>query len=804
MTVGQQFHEEIDEHVRSLVGSAANVSKLFQDGDEGSSLISFVRFREGLDRCEAGLPPRVCANLFTQLDTTGDGMVSLAELRDWVSGDVIPVRPPMLAVVRELMVQQVGSAEAAFDWMFSETVGTPREQLAKRTIRGAASTTSRVSMTQAKRQQDTARGSRIVDKQLSVRKRRPVDPKGKPALSAKSFVTALHQMFASLSDRSTMPTQGDALGLFCRAGGKTLGPGSGDIRTRHALDRNTFVRYFSHPCSLPARETKSMLPSALDFISSRSATLLHELSQCASSAVIEIVDREMFMAAGIKVTPAPTPIQLKQLWSHIDQLNNGSVLRGEFLFRTAPAVVPRNLRWSTERLQSLHNLVKPRSIPTVSTADFRKTLILVGIEKHWSSIFRSAGKSISVFDAAVQVVHRYGHGVPTPTSSLPNAKGSKPALVVSREEFCQWCQERGYGPFAITEREWKSTCAEARKHQRARIGTIWTVVALEHSTSYRTGVDSDVHGLASTAVAEVLRRLSLPLADDTVELLVRKAAKFITQQQQQASAARRQHALLSFAEFEAWWNQVDDTQVALAEAKQQYGDVSAMLGAMHDRIAYQTPTVLARKERLMMACAELQTSIVGLTQALTRLGGDLLPCLMTNLSAIGIAEKFGVLLGTPLELRCTRAEFIAAATHVAGGAIEIGVGGVARRSRGDDRDAELRELWSFLDYHAVGFVDLSTFEHRLGGVTATDNRHRTSVNKIPPQLAREWERPAIDGLRRQLHAKIKQRLWRDLLAAADVLSNGRNQAGQVEYVGFVSRCKLRHSLGQSHPSVDSR
>ena len=205
-----------------------------------------------------------------------------------------------------------------------------------------------------------------------------------------------------------------------------------------------------------------------------------------------------------------------------------------------------------------------------------------------------------------------------------------------------------------------------------------------------------------------------------------------------------------------------------------------------------------------MACAELQTSIVGLTQALTRLGGDLLPCLMTNLSAIGIAEKFGVLLGTPLELRCTRAEFIAAATHVAGGAIEIGVGGVARRSRGDDRDAELRELWSFLDYHAVGFVDLSTFEHRLGGVTATDNRHRTSVNKIPPQLAREWERPAIDGLRRQLHAKIKQRLWRDLLAAADVLSNGRNQAGQVEYVGFVSRCKLRHSLGQSHPSVDSR
>jgi hypothetical protein len=321
---------------------------------------------------------------------------------------------------------------------------------------------------------------------------------------------------------------------------------------------------------------------------------------------------------------------------------------------------------------------------------------------------------------------------------------------------------------------------------------------MEHNTSHRTDVTKDVHGLPNTAVAEVLRRLSLPLTNDAVELLVRKAAGFITQQQQQVSTADRQHALLSFAELKAWWDQVEDTQLALAEAKQQYSDVRAMLAAIHDRTTYQTPTVLARKERLTMACSELQTSIAGLTQALTRLGGDLLPCLITNLTAVGIAEQFSGILGAPVELQCTRAEFIAAATHVAGGGMEIGIGGMARRSRGDDRDAELRELWAFLDYHAIGFVDLSTFEQRLGGDTATGNRRRADAIKMTPQLAREWERPAIDGLRRQLHAKIKHRLWRDLL------SNGRNQAGQVEYVGFVARCKLRYSLGQSHPAVDTR
>ena len=70
---------------------------------------------------------------------------------------------------------------------------------------------------------------------------------------------------------------------------------------------------------------------------------------------------------------------------------------------------------------------------------------------------------------------------------------------------------------------------------------------------------------------------------------------------------------------------------------------------------------------------------------------------------------------------------------------------------------------------------------------------------MPAQLAREWEGPALDGLRRRLHAKIKQRLWRDLLAVADVLGDGR--AGQVEYEGFVARCKLRHAQGRSQPAA---
>ena len=805
VAVGQQFDEKIDEHVRTLVGSAANVPKVFQVG--GSSVITLLQFREALDRCQVGLPPRVCANLFTRLDTTGDGSVSLAELRDWVSGDVMPTRPPMLAVVRKLMAQQLGSASATFDWMFAEAVATPREQLAKRTIRGVASTSSRaggLSTTRNNRRQDTARGSKATEKLSGERKRRPVDPKAKPALSANSFVTALHRMFSSLSDRSVMSTQADALGLFIRAGGKTLAAGSsGEVRTQQPLDRNAFVCYFSHPCSLPARESTSMLPCALDFISSHSATLLHELSQCASSGVVEVVDREMFMAAGVKVTPSPTPLQLKQLWNHIDQLSNGSVLCGEFLFRTAPAVVPRNLRWSEERLQSLRSLIKPRPVPTVSTADFRQTLMAGGIEDHWSSVFHAAAKTISVFDAAAQLVRRYGHCEQQSGSSSPRDKGSAAALVVSREDFCQWCHACGYGSFAITEREWKTVCTNAYKAQRARIRSIWAAVAMERSTTHRTAQSaSDAHSLADTAVAEVLRRLGLPLTNGAVELLVRKAAGFATQQQQRASTPNGHQPLLSFAEFQSWWDQVGDMQLALAEAKRQYVDVSAMLSAVSDKTTPQTPTVLARKERLTLGCAELQTSIARLAQAITRQGGDLLPCLFTNLSAVGVAENFGSLLGAPVELQCTRAEFVAAASRVAGGGIEIGVGGMPRRSRGDDREAELTELWSFLDYHAVGFVDLSTFEHRLGGDAGTHLRQRADAIKMPPQLAREWERPAIDGVRRQLHTKIKQRLWRDLLAVADTLSNGRNQAGQVEYAGFIDRCKLRYSLARSHPAVE--
>ena len=215
--------------MRSLVGSAANVSKVFQGEDRGASWVNFAQFREALDRRGAGLPPRACMELFTGLDRTGDGSVQLSELRDWASGEAMPARADVLAVVRRLISKQLGSAEAAFDWMFAEVVGTPREQQAKRSIRGRGPGGSKrgsaaVTSARTRRRQDTARGSRPAEKKPADReqKRRPLDPSTLPALSANSFVTAVHRLFSTLSDRSIMPTQADAIVLFQRAGKKTI------------------------------------------------------------------------------------------------------------------------------------------------------------------------------------------------------------------------------------------------------------------------------------------------------------------------------------------------------------------------------------------------------------------------------------------------------------------------------------------------------------------------------------------------------------------------------------------------------
>jgi hypothetical protein len=475
--------------------------------------------------------------------------------------------------------------------------------------------------------------------------------------------------------------------------------------------------------------------------------------------------------------------------------------------------------------QSLHKLIKPRPVPSCSTADFRQTLMGAGIEKFWGTVFREATKTLSVFDAAMQLVRRYGHTVqpasaassamqPSPRSGGSSSRSSTAAMVLSREEFGQWCRACGFGTYAIAERDWKAICARARKNQRARIRSIWVAVLMERRS---TAAAAAGDGMVSAELGDVLQRMALPLASETVDLLLRKAAGFVTQQRQQQPEQRRRRAvsaeapILSLSEFLSWWDQVEDVQLALAEARLQQADVGAMLAAVTDKTTPQTPTVIARTERLTLAKSELEASIAALAQTLTRQGGDVLPCQAASLTAIGVAETFGSLLA-PAELRCSRAEFFAAAAPVPGGSTEIGIGGMARRARGEERVDEITDLWTFLDSRAVGFVDLCTFEQRLGGgggtgagpaaaaaVRGGKNAAAGQRARMPAQLAREWEGPALDGLRRRLHAKIKQRLWRDLLAVADVLGDGR--AGQVEYAGFVARCKLRHAQGRSQPAA---
>lgn len=799
VSVGPRFDQEISEYVRStVVGSAANVPNVFQGDEAGETTwVDLKKFQMALDRRDAGLSPRQVEELFTQLDKTGDGGLRMSELRDWVAGEGMPVRTAVLTVVRQLMRQHLGSAEAAFEWVFGEAVGTPREQLAKRTLKGPAAAASFAANPRLRRSQDTARGSRPSGRKLDVtpRARKPADTGRQPALSARSFVTAVHRLF-SLSDRSVMPTKADAVDLFRRAGGVAEGA---NLTTQEALDRAAFVHYFSHPLALPAREHEAVLPTAIEFLASHSMMLAHELAGCKSADTAEVVDWEMFMAAGRQVTPAPTPVQLNQLWGHVDQLNNGSVLRGEFMFRTAPAVVPRNLRWGEDRLKSLHSLVKPRSVLSVSTEDFRKVLAApqglraAGVEKQWEIVFKEASvASQSVFDAAVQLVRRYGHGAELQPSTGASTKktfgdantarrgGGAAAMVVSRDEFGQWCRASGYGPHPMTESEWRDLCARTLKSQRDRIRNVWLAVLLERRVASRHGDD-----MMAGELTNVLQRLGLPLGAEAVEMMLRKAAGFVTQQQRAAASdssgggalgrpGQRQAAasILSLSEFQRWWDEVQDVHIALGEASVQQADVNTMLQMASDPTLAITASVTARIVKLIASKAELRGSIQVLTQALRAKGGDVLPSQFSSLSAVGVAEIFGSLLApTHTEMRCSQSEFFAAVAPVPGGATEIGVGGLAKRARGEDRMDEIMELWTFLDYRSVGFIDLPTFEQRLGGSGPPAAAHRAKKkvdtaarstgpsSALPPHLAREWERPAVDALRKRLHAKLKQRKY---------------------------------------------
>ena len=466
-------------------------------------------------------------------------------------------------------------------------------------------------------------------------------------------------------------------------------------------------------------------------------------------------------------------VQLTQLWSHVDQLNNGRILKGEFLFRSAPSVVPRSLRWDAARLRSLHAAVRPREVPAVGASDFRRTLTAAGIEKHWLNALQEAGKRSSVFEAAAALVRQHG------TASS--------GMAVTREEFEQWCKLSGFGPHPMSAREWRALCKRARESQRRRVPAVWRAVLLER----RVGPQGQTSGepkndraacMAAAELQEVLARLGLPLDAEKVGLLLRKAA---------ARAGGEGERVLSQQDFAAWLDAVTDVQLALAQARLQRNDVGSMLRAQRDaHAACPTPTTQARIETLEGSEREVASSVGHLERELLRQGGDVLPCAFSSLHAVGVAETLPLVRA---ELRLSQAEFIAAARPVPGGSTEIGAGGTPQSARGEEREEEILELWTFLDKFAVGFVDVATFEQRLGGRLPA-GRARA---RLPPHLAREWEGPSIDALRKRICRICIQRLWRELLQMADPVGGGR---GQVEYKELLARCRLRHGQAGAQPA----